>query len=90
LHFEVNDIEAVVQDLTSRGVTFEEYETPKTVNFIAQSGPARNGRVAQNDHRRPVEAGHPEAGSRQRDLSGVASLARHHPFIVLPRDPLPC
>ena len=25
----------------SRGVTFEEYETPKTVNFIAQVGPAR-------------------------------------------------
>ena len=41
LHFEVDDIEAVVRDLTSRGVTFEEYETPKTVNFIAQFGPAR-------------------------------------------------
>ena len=40
-HFEVDDIEAVVSDLTSRGVTFEEYETPKTVNFIAQVGPAR-------------------------------------------------
>ena len=41
LHFEVQEIEAVVRDLTSRGVTFEEYETPKTVNFIAQFGPAR-------------------------------------------------
>jgi catechol 2,3-dioxygenase-like lactoylglutathione lyase family enzyme len=41
LHFEVDDIEAVVRDLTSRGVTFLEYETPKTVNFIAQFGPAR-------------------------------------------------
>ena len=41
LHFEVDDIEAVVRDLTSRGVIFEEYETPKTVNFIAQFGPAR-------------------------------------------------
>lgn len=40
-HFEVDDIEAVVSDLTSRGVTFQEYETPKTVNFIAQVGPAR-------------------------------------------------
>jgi catechol 2,3-dioxygenase-like lactoylglutathione lyase family enzyme len=40
-HFEVDDIEAVVRDLTSRGVAFEEYETPKTVNFIAQVGPAR-------------------------------------------------
>ncbi len=41
VHFEVEDIEAVVRELTSRGVTFEEYETPKTVNFIAQFGPAR-------------------------------------------------
>jgi catechol 2,3-dioxygenase-like lactoylglutathione lyase family enzyme len=40
-HFEVDDIEAVVRDLTSRGVGFEEYETPKTVDFIAQVGPAR-------------------------------------------------
>jgi predicted enzyme related to lactoylglutathione lyase len=40
-HFEVDDIEAVVRDLTSRGVTFEEYETPKTVNGIATFGPAR-------------------------------------------------
>jgi predicted enzyme related to lactoylglutathione lyase len=41
MHFEVEDIEAVVRELTSRGVIFEEYETPKTVNFIAQFGPAR-------------------------------------------------
>lgn len=40
-HFEVNDIEAVVRDLVSRGVAFEEYENPKTVNLIAQVGPAR-------------------------------------------------
>ena len=40
-HFEVDDIEAVIRDLTSRGVTFEEYETPKTIDFIAQIGPAR-------------------------------------------------
>jgi catechol 2,3-dioxygenase-like lactoylglutathione lyase family enzyme len=40
-HFEVDDIEAEVRDLSSRGVTFDEYETPKTVNFIAQVGPAR-------------------------------------------------
>ena len=40
-HFEVDDIEAVISELTSRGVTFEEYETPKTVNSIAQVGPAR-------------------------------------------------
>jgi catechol 2,3-dioxygenase-like lactoylglutathione lyase family enzyme len=40
-HFEVDDIEAVIRELTSRGVTFEEYETPKTIDFIAQIGPAR-------------------------------------------------
>lgn len=40
-HFEVVDLEAVIRDLTSRGVTFEEYESPKTTNFIAQIGPAR-------------------------------------------------
>ena len=40
-HSEVDDIEAEVRDLTSRGVTFEEYETPKTVNFIAEVDPAR-------------------------------------------------
>jgi catechol 2,3-dioxygenase-like lactoylglutathione lyase family enzyme len=40
-HFEVDDIEAVIQELTARGVQFEEYETPRTVNFIAQIGPAR-------------------------------------------------
>jgi catechol 2,3-dioxygenase-like lactoylglutathione lyase family enzyme len=40
-HFEVDDIEAVIGELTSRGITFEEYETPKTVKFIAQVGPAR-------------------------------------------------
>ncbi len=41
MHFEVDDVEAVVRDLSSRGVTFEEYEAPKTVDFIAQIGPAR-------------------------------------------------
>jgi catechol 2,3-dioxygenase-like lactoylglutathione lyase family enzyme len=40
-HFEVDDIEAAVRDLTSRGVAFEDYETPKTVDFIATIGPAR-------------------------------------------------
>ena len=40
-HFEVDDIEGVVRELTARGITFEEYETPKTTNFIAQVGPAR-------------------------------------------------
>jgi catechol 2,3-dioxygenase-like lactoylglutathione lyase family enzyme len=40
-HFEVDDIDEAIRELTSRGVTFEEYETPKTVNFIATIGPAR-------------------------------------------------
>lgn len=40
-HFEVDDLERVIRDLTARGVTFEEYETPKTINFIAQVGSAR-------------------------------------------------
>ncbi len=40
-HFEVQDIAATVQELTTRGVTFEEYESPKTVNGIATLGPAR-------------------------------------------------
>ena len=40
-HFEVADLDAVMADLMSRGVTFEEYETPKTVNFVAVIGPAR-------------------------------------------------
>lgn len=40
-HFEVTDLDAVMSDLRGRGVTFEEYETPKTVNSVAQIGPAR-------------------------------------------------
>jgi hypothetical protein len=41
MHFEVDDIKAAVRDLTSRGVILEGYETPKTVNGIAQFGPVR-------------------------------------------------
>ena len=40
-HFEVTDIDAVMQDLRGRGITFEEYEAPKTVDGVAQIGPAR-------------------------------------------------
>lgn len=40
-HFEVDDLEGVIRDLTKRGITFEEYESPKTTNFIAEIGPAR-------------------------------------------------
>ena len=39
--WQVDDVEAEVADLKARGVKFEEYETPKTTNFIAQIGPAR-------------------------------------------------
>jgi catechol 2,3-dioxygenase-like lactoylglutathione lyase family enzyme len=48
-HFEVADIEAVVRELTARGVGFQEYETPKTTNFIAQVGPARGAWFADPD-----------------------------------------
>lgn len=39
----VQDIESVVADLKSRGVEFQEYDTPdlKTVNGIADNGPVR-------------------------------------------------
>ena len=40
-HFEVAELDAVMADLRSRGIVFEEYETPKTVNGVAQVGPAR-------------------------------------------------
>jgi catechol 2,3-dioxygenase-like lactoylglutathione lyase family enzyme len=48
-HFEVDDIEAVVRELTARGVAFQEYETPKTIDFIAQIGPARAAWFADPD-----------------------------------------
>ncbi len=48
-HFEVSDIEAAVRELSSRGVPFNEYETPKTVNFIAQVGPARGAWFSDPD-----------------------------------------
>jgi catechol 2,3-dioxygenase-like lactoylglutathione lyase family enzyme len=48
-HFEVEDIEAAVRELSSRGVTFQEYETPKTVDFIAQIGPARGAWFSDPD-----------------------------------------
>jgi catechol 2,3-dioxygenase-like lactoylglutathione lyase family enzyme len=48
-HFEVDDIEATVRELVSRGVDFQEYETPKTVDFIAQVGPARGAWFADPD-----------------------------------------
>jgi catechol 2,3-dioxygenase-like lactoylglutathione lyase family enzyme len=45
----VDDIEAAIRDLTSRGVTFEEYENPKTTNFIAEIGPALGAWFADPD-----------------------------------------
>ena len=48
-HFEVDDIEAVIRDLTSRGVVFQEYETPKTTDFIAQVGAARGAWFVDDD-----------------------------------------
>ena len=40
-HFEVDDLDTVVRTLVSNGVEFEEYESPKTIGFIAEVGPAR-------------------------------------------------
>ena len=40
-HFEVSDLDVEMADLRSRGVTFEDYESPKTVDGVAQIGPAR-------------------------------------------------
>ena len=40
-HFEVGDLDAAVRDLAGRGIVFEEYESPKTVNGIARIGAAR-------------------------------------------------
>jgi len=44
LGWAVGDIEAEVADLKSRGVVFEEYDTPylKTVNSIASPGPVKS------------------------------------------------
>jgi catechol 2,3-dioxygenase-like lactoylglutathione lyase family enzyme len=40
-HFEVADLDAEMRVLRERGITFEEYEQPKTTNGVAQIGPAR-------------------------------------------------
>jgi catechol 2,3-dioxygenase-like lactoylglutathione lyase family enzyme len=48
-HFEVADLDAAVRDLLARGVPFQDYETPKTTNFIAQIGPARGAWFSDPD-----------------------------------------
>ena len=48
-HFEVTGLDELVADLISRGVPFADYETPKTVNFIAQIGPARGAWFSDPD-----------------------------------------
>ena len=45
----MDDIETVVRELIARGVAFNEYETPKTVDFIAQVGPARGAWFSDPD-----------------------------------------
>jgi hypothetical protein len=37
----VADLENAISELRSRGVSFEEYESPKTIDGIAQIGPNR-------------------------------------------------
>lgn len=39
--FTVDDVEAEVAELRARGVIFESYEAPRTVNGIASIGPGR-------------------------------------------------
>jgi catechol 2,3-dioxygenase-like lactoylglutathione lyase family enzyme len=50
-HFEVDDIEAVVKDLTAKGVEFLDYtEGPLvTTDHIAQVGPARGAWIRDPD-----------------------------------------
>jgi catechol 2,3-dioxygenase-like lactoylglutathione lyase family enzyme len=52
LGFEVDDIEAEVADLKSRGVVFEEYDLPgfKTVGSIAETPPTRAAWFLDPDH----------------------------------------
>ena len=89
LHFEVDDTEAVVRDLTSRGVTFEEYETPKTVNVVAQFGPVRGawfkdppatcGACARGRYLPPARvaaSGAPELPAREPVVHGVPPAGR--------------
>jgi catechol 2,3-dioxygenase-like lactoylglutathione lyase family enzyme len=37
----VSDLETTMRELRSRGVEFEDYEAPKTVEGVAQLGPNR-------------------------------------------------
>jgi catechol 2,3-dioxygenase-like lactoylglutathione lyase family enzyme len=39
--FQVPDLEATIRELRSRGVSFEEYDSPRTIDGIAQLGPNR-------------------------------------------------
>jgi catechol 2,3-dioxygenase-like lactoylglutathione lyase family enzyme len=39
--FHVSDLEATMRELRSSGIVFEDYESPKTVEGIAQLGPNR-------------------------------------------------
>ena len=39
--FQVSDLETTMRELRSRGVEFEDYEAPKTVEGVAQLGPNR-------------------------------------------------
>ena len=38
---QVSDLEATIRELRSRGVNFEEYDSPKTIDGIAPLGPNR-------------------------------------------------
>ena len=48
-YLEVDDLEAVIADLTSRGVEFQGHETPRTADFVARIGPARGAWFSDAD-----------------------------------------
>jgi catechol 2,3-dioxygenase-like lactoylglutathione lyase family enzyme len=40
-HFEVTDLDGEMATLRGRGIRFEDYESPETIDGVAQIGPAR-------------------------------------------------
>ena len=40
-HFEVTDLDSEMVTLRGRGIRFEDYESPETIDGVAQIGPAR-------------------------------------------------
>jgi catechol 2,3-dioxygenase-like lactoylglutathione lyase family enzyme len=70
--FQVPDLEMTIRELRSRGVTFEEYEAPKTVDGIAQLGPNRGAWFKDPDGNTfaLVELGSPQVHPSERQIEG--------------------